>query len=154
MNTKSIVVTFIVLLLIIVGFLYFQNTTGVIDEPNNPGQNTATTTDSQVQTSIVARIDQGGSALGVRVIPHEVLEDSRCPINAVCIQAGTVRVRATLESGSPSAEQIFTLGVPVTTETSVVTLTHVAPSSIADNVIPLNQYEFTFEIKERTDTAI
>lgn len=104
-----------------------------------------TTTFEQLET----RIDQGATALGVKIVPHEVLEDSRCPANANCIQAGTVRVRATLESGLGSTEQVFTLGTPITTEAEVVTLVEVLPQAQPDLTIAPSDYMFIFEVARR-----
>jgi hypothetical protein len=97
-------------------------------------------------------IDEGASALGVKVVPLEVLEDSRCPIGVECIVAGTVRVRALLSSGLGTAEQIFTLGEVITTETEEVALIDVKPKAILLNEsIETAEYRFIFEIKKRED---
>jgi len=100
---------------------------------------------------IRTRIDEGGSALGVKVIPLLVLEDSRCPLDVTCIQAGTVRIRATLESGLGTASQVFVLGQPITTEAEEVTLTLVAPEPTSGETILPADYVFTFAVKKRTD---
>ena len=105
----------------------------------------AINTGEQIET----RIDAGGSALGVRVIPHEVLEDSRCPIDVTCIQAGTVRVRATLESGLGTADQEFELNQPITTEAESVTLTQVGPPREEGVMIDESNYVFYFRIEKR-----
>lgn len=98
---------------------------------------------------ISAGIEQSASALGVTVTPREVLEDSRCPVDVTCIQAGTVRLRATLESGLGSAEQEFTLGEPVTTEVEEVTLVQVDPAPLSTESVGPQDYVFYFEIKKR-----
>lgn len=106
---------------------------------------------SRVNTEehIETRIDQGASALGVKVVPLEVLEDSRCPEDVTCIWAGTVRVRAQLESGLGTADQIFTLGEPITTEAEEITLVDVRPSTHSSSAIDLGDYRFVFEIRKR-----
>lgn len=96
-----------------------------------------------------ARIDLGASTSGVTIIPLEVLEDSRCPIDVICVQAGTVRLRAELQSGLGTAEQVFVLGQPITTEAEIVTLTEVRPSRIADEEIVTGEYQFVFRVEER-----
>jgi|SRR3989344_2314944 len=100
---------------------------------------------------IETRIDLGASALDVKVIPQAILEDSRCPAEVQCIQAGTVRVRATLESGLGSANQIFRLGDVITTESEAITLVDVLPAPAAGVQIRANDYRFIFEIRKRTD---
>jgi hypothetical protein len=98
---------------------------------------------------IETRINQGGSALNVTVTPLTVIEDSRCPANANCIQAGTVRIRAILESGLGSAPHTFELDNPITTEAEEVTLVRVEPASQAGVKINNSEYIFYFEVKKR-----
>jgi hypothetical protein len=98
---------------------------------------------------ITARINEVASSLGIYVTPVEVIEDSRCPANANCIWAGTVKIKAMLESGSGKASQIFELNKPITTETREVTLVHVDPQSQSSVKIKNEDYVFYFEIKNR-----
>ncbi|MDP3988622.1 MAG: hypothetical protein Q8P93_00070 [bacterium] len=102
-------------------------------------------TSKHIQTGI----DQSASALNVMVTPHEVLEDSRCAVDVVCISAGTVRVRATLESGLGTANQIFQLNQPITTEAEDVILKRVEPEALQGVEIDPSDYVFIFEIKKR-----
>lgn len=100
---------------------------------------------------IETRIDQGASALDVRVIPHEVLEDSRCPVDVTCVQAGTVRVRATLQSGLGTADEVFILNEPITTEAETVTLVRVVPERTEGEELDPGAYTFTFLVTKRED---
>ncbi|MFA5942492.1 MAG: hypothetical protein WC798_02355 [Candidatus Paceibacterota bacterium] len=104
--------------------------------------------------SLDARIGQEVSGLDVRIVPIEVLEDSRCPIDVQCIQAGTVRIRARLISGLGEANQEFRLGQPITTETEVVTLTDVLPQPKAGIEIKESDYLFTFAITKRPQSIV
>ena len=88
------------------------------------------------------------SLMNVRIYPTELLEDSRCPIDVVCIQAGTVRIRARLVSGlGESPRQEYTLGKPVTTETEEVTLVEVLPVPKSTVSIKPSDYVFRFKIE-------
>ncbi|HYF13182.1 MAG TPA: hypothetical protein VD928_02720 [Candidatus Paceibacterota bacterium] len=98
---------------------------------------------------VQGRIDQGASALDVKVIPLAVLEDSRCPIDVQCIQAGTVRLQALIVSGLGTSTMTLTLNQSITTEAEQITLTEVAPLPRAGVNISKNQYLFTFEIEKR-----
>jgi hypothetical protein len=125
-------------------------------KPNQGGEMATTTATSSDTTNgesesiqISAKIEQGASALGVEVEPLEILEDSRCPANVNCIQAGTVRVRALLTSGLGTATQVFELSKPITTESEEITLVEVEPQTVAGVKILPNQYIFKFEIKKR-----
>lgn len=109
----------------------------------------ATSTPSLTEMLLETRIDEGASGLGVKVIPHTVLEDSRCPADVTCIQAGTVRIRATLESGLGTASQIFMLGQPVTTEAENVELIEVRPEARSGQWIAPADYRFIFKVTKR-----
>lgn len=98
---------------------------------------------------LAVRIGEVATSLGIYVTPTDVIEDSRCPANANCIQAGTVRIQAMLESGSGRAPQTFTLNQPITTETREVTLVQVEPQSQAGVKIKNSEYVFYFEIMNR-----
>ncbi len=99
--------------------------------------------------SLETRIGKEASGLNVRITPLEVIEDSRCPVDVMCIQAGTVRVRARLVSGLGEAMQEFKLNQPVTTEVERITLTGVFPQPTAGTEIRDGEYVFEFEVAKR-----
>jgi hypothetical protein len=118
---------------------------------NDNEENASDNSDNGPQ-KIEAMIDQEASTLGVKIVPLEVLEDSRCPIDVECIQAGTVRVRTLLTSGLGTAQQIFELGQAITTEAEMVTLIGVSPQpNSTEPAIEPDDYRFTFEVEKRTD---
>lgn len=137
----------LIVILAVVGAGYFVYANFLRTEPTPPGGNNNNGGDTEER--ITTKIDQGASAFGVKVIPREVLEDSRCPVDVQCIQAGTVRIRATLESGLGSASQEFQLNQPITTEAEIVTLVDVEPIPYSTVEISDNAYIFYFEIKKR-----
>lgn len=134
--TKYVVITG-VLVLIGLGVWYTS--------PEVPQGSTPTPSESTLTASIHERV----SALGVSITPLSVLEDSRCPSDVTCIQAGTVRLRAKLESGLGTATQDFRLGEPVTTEAEAVTLLSVTPGKISTEELKPSEYRFTFKIEKR-----
>ncbi len=95
------------------------------------------------------RIGKEASGLGVRITPLEIIEDSRCPVDVMCIQAGAVRVRTRLVSGLGEAMQEFKLNQPVTTEAERITLTGVFPQPTAGVKIQEGEYVFQFEVAKR-----
>ncbi|PIT93049.1 MAG: hypothetical protein COU06_02065 [Candidatus Harrisonbacteria bacterium CG10_big_fil_rev_8_21_14_0_10_38_8] len=105
----------------------------------------------QINTTerLVVAVNQTATALGVTITPLEVLEDSRCPVDVQCIQAGTVRLRAGLVSGLGEADQEFTLNKPVTTEAEEIVLVSVMPEPMSTRTISLGEYQFFFEVKKR-----
>lgn len=106
---------------------------------------------ARIDTSqrIQTKIDQGGSALGTKVVPLKLLDDSRCPTDVTCIQAGTVRVRALVDGGSGESRQTFILDKPVTTASATVTLARVDPEPFSGMKIDPADYIFFFEIEKR-----
>jgi hypothetical protein len=93
-----------------------------------------------------AKINETVSAFGVQITPLEVLEDSRCPEDVVCIWAGTVKVRAMLSGTLGETEQIFELRQKVLTEKVSIILTDVRPVAISTEKIEIDQYQFEFVI--------
>lgn len=91
-------------------------------------------------------VDEGGSAFGVTVTPVEIMEDSRCPVDVQCIQAGTVRVRALVEAASGASSKIFDLEKPVIIGDWEVTLTQTDPAPESGKEIKDGEYTFYFRI--------
>lgn len=104
---------------------------------------------SGASVTLETKIDQGASGLDVKVIPLAILEDSRCPLDVQCIQAGTVRIRALLSSGLGEATQIFELGKPITTEAESVELIEVRPYPQEDVQVDAFGYTFVFKVMKR-----
>ena len=150
-NVSEVFIVILAILFVFFGFLLmggswerFFPTNGVAVEEGEPN-------DVGTRATIQTRIDQGASALGIKVVPLAVLEDSRCPTDVACVWEGRVRLRTLLSSPSGEAPQIFELNQPITTETMEVTLVGVEPLPVSTQEINLNDYRFIFEIKSRTD---
>ncbi len=89
------------------------------------------------------------SIQGVTLTPIEVAEDSRCPSDAQCIQAGTIKVRTRIESATSTTDKYLELGKAVTVGTDDITLTQVTPAPKIGQAIGSNLYRFTYEVKKR-----
>lgn len=86
---------------------------------------------------------------GVSITPLEVVEDSRCPTGVYCIQAGTVRIKAVIESGLGKSTMTFTLGTPVTTEAETIVLSDVQPFKTQSHTIAQNEYKISFTVEKK-----
>jgi len=95
------------------------------------------------------RLNQQGGGLGVLITPLTILEDSRCPTDVQCIQAGTVRVNAQVRSGGQEREAIFTLGIVETGEKETITLVAVEPAKVSTDGLEPSDYRLTFGIEKR-----
>lgn len=102
---------------------------------------------------IEVAIGEVGSALNVAITPRELIEDSRCPSDVQCIQAGTVRVRATMVGDLGTSEVEFKLGETITNENTEVTLTNALPPAHSKHIIETEEYVFQFEVKRRWNTG-
>lgn len=98
---------------------------------------------------LTAHLNETVSAFGVSVTPKEVLEDSRCPVDAVCVWEGRVRISATVVSEIAASTQEFVLREPVVFEGEEVTLLGVTPDARTGAELKGGDYVFTFEIKKR-----
>lgn len=95
------------------------------------------------------KIGQSADALGLGVKPIRVIEDSRCPIDVTCIQAGKVRLEVELTSELGVNKNTFEVGKNVTTEAEIVTLVQVLPEANSKLQIKPDNYQFTFEVSKR-----
>lgn len=83
------------------------------------------------------------------VTPQEVVEDSRCPINARCIWAGRLVVRTRIDGAGWRDTADLTLGEPYGTHGTVIALTsgEPAPEAGAERETAKEDYRFTFEAR-------
>jgi hypothetical protein len=108
-----------------------------------PSANSASST-ATFTLSIGAK--SGTNSLSVR--PQSVVEDSRCAVGVVCIQAGTVRVQAEVTAGNSIPKQeILGLNKPLEIGGKTLTLVGVKPDKHAGEQIAPSSYLFTFSVK-------
>jgi hypothetical protein len=96
--------------------------------------------------SLEASIGKGASALGIVIDPIAVLEDSRCPRDVQCIQAGTVRVSAKVTVGTSSVDAVLRLGTEAGIKNTLITLVEVAPAKDSKTAVDPADYRFTFRV--------
>jgi predicted small secreted protein len=82
---------------------------------------------------------------GPLIQPVEVLEDSRCPMNARCVWAGRVRVKMLWIRGNGEKQPFeATLGEPVQLADGQFTLESVRPEKMTNVTIKPSDYRFSF----------
>lgn len=127
--------------------------TGVFDSSNQIIPDVieliATDVGGDTQGMIAARIDQGASAMDIKIVPRQVLEDSRCPVDVVCVQAGTVRLRAVVTNDGAEESTIFTLNQTIAFGNHDVALVLVEPSRRATVNIAPGEYLFHFAVSQQ-----
>ena len=101
-----------------------------------------------IATTTSASVSFGGTFEKdfIRVMPQELLEDSRCPVDVQCIQAGTVRVSVILDAEGEQKTVIMTQGVPVVFVGRVIELVSVAPVPNSKVTIRKQDYQFVFSV--------
>jgi hypothetical protein len=97
--------------------------------------------------SVSAALGQKILTGGVYITPLELVEDSRCPADVQCIQAGTVRIRATINS--LNGDFVFKLGEPQTVGEDIITLAAVTPALKYSTVtVQPPDYLFIFAVQK------
>ncbi|WP_409976380.1 hypothetical protein [Xanthomonas cerealis] len=92
------------------------------------------------------RLGEIAAVDGPRVRPDRVIEDSRCPADVQCIQAGRLIVRATVLGGGWSKEIDLTLGIPVPVADGMLTLVDATPVPIGGETAA-SAARFTFKFQ-------
>lgn len=96
------------------------------------------------EAGFAAGLGQVASVDGLRVRPLQIVEDSRCPINAVCVWAGRLIVRAEVRGGSWREIRDLELGKPQNIADGQLTLVAAEPGKMAGAETDLRAYRFTF----------
>lgn len=91
-----------------------------------------------------AALGQQAYVDGVKVTPLQVLEDSRCPINARCVWAGRIIVRAAVAGGSWRRTLDLELAQPQPVADGQLTLIAAEPGKMAGAETDPRAYRFTF----------
>ena len=104
----------------------------------------ACATMSSPPTGPTAALGQQAYVDGLRVTPLKVLEDSRCPINARCVWAGRIIVRAAVTGSSWHRTLDLELGQPQQLADGQLTLVAAEPGKMAGAPADLRAYRFTF----------
>lgn len=117
------------------------------------GQQTTSTpaTQTPAPTTAVIALNERVQVGMVFITPLEILEESRCPSDVVCIQAGTIRIKARVESGLGDSVVELKINVPVTTEAETITLVKADPAPKAANPTPQSAYRFTITVTDPQD---
>jgi len=77
--------------------------------------------------------------------PREVVEDSRCPVNARCVWAGRLVVRTRIEGQGWNQTSDLVLGEPYPTRGGTLALVSGNPSPEAGTPTPREAYRFVYE---------
>ena len=142
------------------GIFLYVYTAQVANAPHDEqvGEKNATTTATGTPETVMQIVPYGEVTLAVgswgvfqdvRIRPLRIVEDSRCPSDVTCIQAGTVRVELETVSGLGTSTDVLALGATLTTEAEAVTLSDVTPAANSQRAISSDDYRLTFSVEKR-----
>lgn len=101
-----------------------------------------------------AVVGAGESALigYVKVTLNEIVEDSRCPVDATCIQEGRVVANVTLESDTDQVTtNISTDDSPLAFDAFHVSIVDIVPARVVSHVPEQHEYRITFMVEQIGD---
>ena len=90
------------------------------------------------------RLNQVAGLGQVRLVPLQVLEDSRCPQGVQCVWAGQVRVRVSVSTPLGEHLRTVTAGQPEQIGGGTLLLETVTPRAAEGVTIPRSDYSFVF----------
>lgn len=80
--------------------------------------------------------------------PKQLVEDSRCPINARCVWAGRVVIRTRIDGAGWRETKDLTLGETYATHGKAFALTQVIPEKTTGDPIEADAYRFRYEVRD------
>ena len=95
----------------------------------------------------VAGLGQSANVNGLRVRPLRVVEDSRCPVNAVCVWPGRIIVATEVGGGSWKEIRDLELGKPQQIADGALTLVEAQPQKTAGAEADPRAYRFRFDFQ-------
>jgi hypothetical protein len=118
----------------------------------------ASTTDSTLAPALpleesgsrVVSIGDSATVGKITIAPEEIVEDSRCPLGVMCIQAGRLRVLAQIAAVSTSTEHIFLLGEPFVFGDTTITMVLAEPLKRKEVSLEPSDYQLTFKVEKQS----
>jgi len=96
--------------------------------------------------STIAALNERILTDGIHITPLRVTEDSRCPADVVCVQAGTVALDTLLEVDGVTTSMNMSLGTPISFLGKRIELINVLPSASSVAAIVPTDYRFEFRV--------
>ena len=100
--------------------------------------------------SVDARLGQTVNLGGPRVTPLQVLEDSRCPMEARCVRAGSVRLSVRVTTGAGTRVQELASDKPLPVADGQLELVSVMPPRSTQHGIRPGDYRFSLRFSGGT----
>lgn len=101
-------------------------------------------------SQMVALGDEAPLTGEVNVTPLEIVEDSRCPTFALCVQAGRLVVKVAIEHGGTVRQQTMELGSIALVPGGVVQFARASDRGAQDAPLSTSDYLFGFSYVPNT----
>ena len=111
-----------------------------------PGQGPSMGAAASDGAVISARLGETARVGALRITPMLVQEDSRCPADATCIQGGTLRLEARLESETVAAVRVLEIAAPVSFAGREIELVAGCPYPLASQPTPPAERRYVFAV--------
>ncbi len=161
MNSKSIITILLAIgILALSGYILSNSEINSVDdtetkvvkndEPKIVVEPKNNTSDVVVNDSGL-EINELGNFGTISIRPLSVEEDSRCPVDVNCIQAGTVLLKIEVISNSGNSNNTIhtaKLGEEFVANGAKITLTNVSPETNSKKKISAGDYNFKFDVKK------
>ncbi len=102
---------------------------------------------------ILRLLETGYFINGFAIVPLKIVEDSRCPSDVVCIQAGKIRVEAEV-AGTEAVTNVFSTGSTFSFEGYKITLLSADPYPVSTKQIGEKEYRFTFKVEKEKEVLV
>ena len=106
-------------------------------------------TNNKVNTDITLGVGEKVQTEGLSITLNSLVQDSRCPIDVQCIQAGAVNTNVTLTDSTHTVTKNFPSdGVPETFGDYKISIINIAPPRMSGREVAQNEYKITFHIEK------
>lgn len=78
------------------------------------------------------------------ITPVAVIEDSRCPANAMCVWEGRLVIKALINDNGEESEKTLVLGATSRIANGMLTFSHAMPGTNTGEELQLPDYRFDF----------
>ncbi len=110
-------------------------------------KNTTTSVSISFPLDLTLKVGESKNVGDFNLVLNKILEDSRCPVDVVCIQAGRVRAQVNFSAGKTSeAKEISSDSKPIVFGIYKISMTDVKPVNTSKKQIETRDYKLSFHI--------
>ncbi len=101
------------------------------------------------ENAAILSVGETATINGLSVTLEEIVQESRCPVDAECIESGATTLRVTLENSETTTTNIASDEVPYTFGGYEIAITDIKPPLLSDREIDQTDYSIVFEVAEQ-----